>query len=267
MCCEGITMISFKKINIDEMDFSGVYFLRLPSTSKIKIGLSQNIKYRIINHSTTLPDNDLCGYAIKADDYSVFEKIIHLQLNDFRTHGEWFNIDNNSLLNYFYTKLHGEDIFYFEFKGKDHEKESEFKNFKFDLNEELIVLEWLNCWKSIIGFLDKKLSDEIASKDFVNVKCDVKQGLKIFKKWFSKKMPKTNVQPWGFFDLVFNVRKKHLILNCLYEIKKDLIGEKNLKRHIKEIGYESYLQSIRKEWMMPKHLDCKKFNIKRINLD
>lgn len=77
---------------------SGVYVIKVQNSSKYKIGRTINIKKRIKQFSTGNPFNIKLLYFIETINYKKLEKNLHNILKQFRIKGEWFNFEDNDLV-------------------------------------------------------------------------------------------------------------------------------------------------------------------------
>lgn len=67
-----------------------VYFLRAETTRLIKIGVSRDIRQRIVALQTGSPDKLVLMGIIRCDAPKDFERELHSRFGRDRSHGEWF---------------------------------------------------------------------------------------------------------------------------------------------------------------------------------
>lgn len=95
-------------------EINAVYFITDDESSdfdklKVKIGFSKNIQKRIRQLQTGSPSLlTLMGY-IETNDHKKLEKKLHCKYRDVKSHGEWFNLNSNDVLEE--LKLHSTNSF------------------------------------------------------------------------------------------------------------------------------------------------------------
>ena len=76
---------------------AGVYVIKVQNTIKYKIGITKNLKRRLKEFSTGNPENIKIVYFIETIHYQSLEKHLHEIFKEYRTSGEWFSLDDDTM--------------------------------------------------------------------------------------------------------------------------------------------------------------------------
>lgn len=73
------------------------YIYILKSSGYYKIGISKNVKARIVSLQTSNPNKIELIHSKNIKDYMIHESFLHEKFIHSRINGEWFNLNNNQL--------------------------------------------------------------------------------------------------------------------------------------------------------------------------